>query len=297
MNIYLPLKFGSSDIFPKQSIAIRPDVHIMMSSGTLRDRLERETGTTAPLFELSYSRKETVYGEVNRTLVELKPGCASLGFLAQTSGHSEYNSGDEVRLYSIWVSPKAFDDFCQAVCGQSNAGFSSFQKGAYHCLNFSNDAREENILNKLDLCFAKETDRLNRLLLESQVLELLSLNIEKLLCKEQSLIKLSKTDIDSLILAREILLNRLESPPSLLELSHMIHMNDCKLKRSFKHCFGQTVYEFVREQRLERAFSLLQKGSCNVSQAAFAIGYTNISHFSQAFRKQFGISPRALRRQ
>ena len=71
-------------------------------------------------------------------------------------------------------------------------------------------------------------------------------------------------------------------------------MNDYKLKRSFKAYFGKTVYEYVREQRLEKAFSLLAGGRCNVSQTAFAVGYTNISHFSQAFREKFGLSPKKV---
>jgi AraC-like DNA-binding protein len=271
----------------------------MVSSGTLPERVERKTGTTAPLFELSYNRKEMICGEVNRRLVEFRPSYASLGFLEQASGHSEYASGDEVRFYSIWVGPKAFDGFCQAVCGENSAGFDSFQKGAYHCCAFRSDLREERILSSLDRSFDPGTDKMNHLLLESQILELLSLNIERLLGNKQPderLSRLSRTDAERLILAREILLNRLESPPSLLELSRMIQMNDCKLKRSFKHYFGKTVYEFVREQRLEKAFSLLQSGSHNVGQSAFAVGYTNASHFSQAFRERFGFGPRALTR-
>lgn len=52
----------------------------------------------------------------------------------------------------------------------------------------------------------------------------------------------------------------------------MIHMNDCKLKRSFKQYFRKTVYEYIREQRLEKAFSLLERGLYNVSESAFAVG-------------------------
>lgn len=70
--------------------------------------------------------------------------------------------------------------------------------------------------------------------------------------------------------------------------------NDCKLKRTFKQYYGKTVYEFIREQRLEKAFSLLERGGCNVSESAFAVGYTNVSHFSKAFQQKFGIAPRIL---
>ncbi|SET96256.1 transcriptional regulator, AraC family [Lacrimispora sphenoides] len=294
---YLPLKFESSNIFPKEIIAIRPDVHIMVSSGIFSNNTKRQSGTTAPVFELSYTRKNFIYGEVNRVPVELRPGYSSLGFLGEACSQSEYSSGEEVQLYSIWVSPYTFDGSCEAVYGKSNIGFHSFQKDTYSCCGFKSDAREESIINKLDMCFIKEANQINRLLLESYVLELLSINIERLICIDSSReyeSQLSRADMDSLAYAREILLNRLESPPTLLELSRIIHMNDCKLKRSFKQYFGKTVYEFIREQRLEKAFALLEQGKHNVSESAFAVGYTNVSHFSEAFQKKFGIPPRLL---
>lgn len=296
---YLPLKFENLNIFPKERIAVRPDLHIMLSTGILQNNICRKAESTAPIFELSYTRKNTLRGEVNRTPIELRPGYASLGFLGKTISHSEYERGEEIQLYSIWVSPSAFDCFCEAVCGKSNIGFRSFQKGPYYCCDFKSDAREESIINKLDSCFSNGSGALNRLLLESYILELLSLNIERLLCKDcldERLCEISKSDIERLVYAREVLLNRLETPPTLLELSRIIQMNDCKLKRLFKVYFGKTVYEFVREQRLEKAFSLLQEGNYNVSQATYAVGYTNISHFSEAFKKRFGVSPSALLR-
>lgn len=294
---YLPLEFDESNIFPKKSISLRPDVHITLSSGIMPAKTERIVGTTSPVFELSYNRRNTLYSEVSNTPVEIRPGYASLGFLGQATGYSSYEGGDEVHLYSIWVSPGAFDGFCEAVCGKRNAGFHSFQKGPYYCCDFKYDAREESLVHKLESCFSGTQDKLNLLSLESHILELLSLNIEKLLCEEcaeNRFISLSKSDVKRLAYAREILLNRLASPPTLLELARIIHMNDCKLKSSFKRYYGKTVYDFVREQRLEKAFSLLQDEDYNVSQSAFAVGYTNISHFSEAFRKKFGITPRAL---
>ncbi len=290
---YLPLKYETSSVFPQKNIAVRSDVHIMLSNGILQNKTERTSGTTAPVFELSYSRKNTMFGEVNRIPVELRPGYASLGFLGHATGYSEYDIGEEVRLYSIWVGPHAFDGFCDSVCGKKGIGFKTFQKGDYYWCSFKNDMREENIINKLDTYFANDLDNLNRLLLESCILELISINIERLICEDSSnnyIVNLSKSDIKSLNYAREILLSRLDCPPTLLELSRIIHMNDCKLKRAFKQHFGNTVYGFIREQRLEKAFSMLQQGN-NVSETTFAVGYTNISHFSQAFRKRFGIYP------
>ncbi len=293
----LPLKYEPSGIFPIKCVAVRPGVHISLSSGTFSCAVKHASAVTAPLFELSYSRKSTVEGEVNRRLVEFEPGHAALGFIRRASCYSEYGEGEAVHLYSIWVAPQAFDACCQAVSGRTDLTLSSFQRDGYHLCSFKSDAREEHILHRLDDCMGGGADGMNALLLESRVLELLSLNLERLLGVESAANRtepLSRTDEEGLMLAREILLGRLEAPPSLLELSRLIHMNDCKLKRAFKARFGQTVYSFVREQRLERAFSLLADHGHNVSESAHAVGYTNVSHFSQAFRERFGISPGKL---
>jgi hypothetical protein len=178
---YLPLKFDKSSIFPQKILSIRPDVHLTVSAGTLQSQTERNSGTTAPVFELSYTRRSVLCGEVERTPVELRPGYSTLGFLGQAAGHCEYENGAEVLLYSVWVGPDAFDRFCEAVCGSPGAGFGSFQSGSYCCRSYPSDAREEHILHRLDACFSGEAAPCNRLLLESSLLELLSINLERLL--------------------------------------------------------------------------------------------------------------------
>ena len=297
--LYPPFQYEASDIFPRRVIPIRPELHIVMSAGTFAHKTKRDTSTTSPMFELSYTRKGPIAGEVGDTLVEVQPGRALVGFMGSVRAHAEYDKGETVQMYSIWASPRAFNGFCEAVSGRSDISFQDFQNRNYACHHFRTDMREESILGKLDACLSGERDTINRLLVESCVLELLSINLERLLYDGggRSVSGLSRTEVGSLKFAREILLNRLESPPSLYELSRLVNLNDCKLKRAFKLLFGKTVYEYVREQRLEKAFDLLETGKCNVSEAAFAVGYTNISHISEAFQRKYGVLPRVVKKE
>ena len=293
----LPLESEVSAVFPRKRIEVRPGVQLWISSGTLEHKLQRKASTTSSIFELAYSRKNPLYSKLGGASVEIKPGYSNLGFLGQTTGYSEYNCGEEIQLYSIWVEPQMFNDFCQAVSGNKNLEFHSFQNTACPYYSYKCDAQEECLLNKLGKSLEASGDRLNRLLLESQVLELLSMNIERLLCygnKDGCPLSISAADMERLHEAREILLHRLDCPPTLLELSRLIQMNDFKMKRLFKQYYGKTIYQYVREERLEKAFSLLQDGQHNVSQTAFAVGYTNISHFSEAFHSYFGVFPHML---
>jgi len=60
----------------------------------------------------------------------------------------------------------------------------------------------------------------------------------------------------------------------------------------FKEVYGNTVYGFVMDTRLNHARRMLDVGEKSVNEVAFDIGYTNPSHFIAAFKKKFGTTPR-----
>lgn len=105
---------------------------------------------------------------------------------------------------------------------------------------------------------------------------------------------LSERECKRLIAARERLLQDLSAPPTIAELAREIGLNQLKLKRGFRALFGTSIYALFQQYRMERARILLRKHS--VTETALMLGYSNLSHFSAAFRKQFGILPRDERR-
>jgi AraC-like DNA-binding protein len=54
---------------------------------------------------------------------------------------------------------------------------------------------------------------------------------------------------------------------------------------------GMTIPQFLRRARMERAAELLASGTCNVTEAALEVGYSSMSHFSQAFCETIGCCP------
>lgn len=97
-----------------------------------------------------------------------------------------------------------------------------------------------------------------------------------------------------LLAARERLLADLSAPPTIAELAIEVGLNQLKLKRGFRSLFGTGVYSLFQRHRMERARELLHQH--NVTETALTLGYSNISHFSAAFRKQFGMLPGQARR-
>jgi len=92
-------------------------------------------------------------------------------------------------------------------------------------------------------------------------------------------------------LVRKILLERLAEPPSLDELGKIVGCSAFYLSRQFSEATGQTIQQFLRQARLERAAELLRAGGHNVTEAALEVGYNSLSHFTTAFREVFGCCP------
>ena len=92
--------------------------------------------------------------------------------------------------------------------------------------------------------------------------------------------------------AKEYLLKNMEAPPSLKELAKIVTLNEYQLKMGFKEIYGNTVYGFLLEHKLDHSRILLDTDNYQVNQVAYQIGYTNPSHFIAAFKKKFGITPK-----
>ncbi len=89
---------------------------------------------------------------------------------------------------------------------------------------------------------------------------------------------------------KELLENRLDNPPSLSELAKEAAMSAPKLNQCFRHLYGTTVFEYLRQQRFNRAKNMLEQG-ISVTEASLAVGYESLASFSLAFKKRFGYAP------
>ncbi|MBD2666998.1 regulatory protein [Richelia sinica FACHB-800] len=139
---------------------------------------------------------------------------------------------------------------------------------------------------------------IQRMYLESKVLELLALQFVQLIEADedkQPLIHLKADDVEKIYQAKEILTNNYDHPPSLIDLAKQVGINDNKLKYGFREVFGTTVFGYLRDYRLEIARKLLQQQKQNVRTVVNMVGYANQSHFAAAFKRKFGITPQDCR--
>jgi AraC-like DNA-binding protein len=69
-------------------------------------------------------------------------------------------------------------------------------------------------------------------------------------------------------------------------------MSEAGFRRLFGEYTGCSPVEYRNDLRLERARLLLQSGEYNVSEAAEAVGFTNLSFFIRLYKKKFGHTPK-----
>lgn len=74
-------------------------------------------------------------------------------------------------------------------------------------------------------------------------------------------------------------------------------LNPNKLKAGFRRVFGATVFEYLRQARLETALMLVQSTDLGMAQIAYRVGFSSPSHFTHLFHQRFKATPTAYRLQ
>lgn len=131
--------------------------------------------------------------------------------------------------------------------------------------------------------------------LEAKCWELIALKLDQLATESPTmpLGHLNRDDIDRIHEAKAILTHRWQKPPSLLELAWQVGLNDYKLKLGFRQVFGTTAFGYLWHYRMEQARQLLIEGRYNINEVSTLVGYAKQSSFAAAFRKKYGMSPKA----
>lgn len=88
-----------------------------------------------------------------------------------------------------------------------------------------------------------------------------------------------------------LLRENLCDPPNLEKIGRLVGCSPFYLSRTFSRETGMTLPQYLRKLRMERAAELLRSGKFNVTEAATEVGYSSLSHFSQAFCQTMGCCP------
>lgn len=112
---------------------------------------------------------------------------------------------------------------------------------------------------------------------------------------QQQSFKLTDDEINRLMKAEaQLVKDYSKAPPVIEELAKLCAMSPTKLKKDFKALYGYPIYEYYQKNRMKRARALVIEGNHSIKEVGLLVGYTNLSHFAGAFKKEFGIVPSGL---
>jgi AraC-like DNA-binding protein len=236
-----------------------------------------------------------------------------VGEYVETAGHNylyclpnteeveSYQSEKSTDFVMLWITPCYLKTFMGGQLESCPPELLQFAQSRtcpffHRCLG-KNSAAMQMALHQMIQCPYQGLVR--RMFLESRATELLALQLEQWSLVESSSHSpmsgsdraLKSADLDCIHQAQQILQQRIEDPPSLLELAQLVGLNDRKLKQGFHQVFGTTVFGYLHDYRLEQARQLLSKDRMSVAEVAYAVGFSNRSYFAIAFRRKFGVNP------
>lgn len=135
---------------------------------------------------------------------------------------------------------------------------------------------------------------IKKLYIKGKVYELISLyfNKNKDADVEQCPFLVDEDNVKRIRRAKEIVLANMAEPPSLTDLAKEVGLSLKRLKEGFKQIYGDSVYSFLFDYKMEYARRLLDSGQYNVNEIGLRIGYSTSSHFIAAFRKKYGTTPK-----
>lgn len=93
------------------------------------------------------------------------------------------------------------------------------------------------------------------------------------------------------------LIEHFTEPVPLAQVAALANMNEAAFCRYFKAQTGKTLTQYLIDLRIRQACELLSMGEDSVTQVGFQVGFENVSHFIQAFKKQRNQTPYAFRKQ
>ncbi|AOO66297.1 helix-turn-helix transcriptional regulator [Sulfurospirillum halorespirans] len=214
--------------------------------------------------------------------------------LNRENGQSYYKKDLATRSFNLVISPS----FLQQTLDDTHHPLSKLldtleQKPLFNILQeapLSQNARYSiEMLSHLDL-----REPMNLFYLKSKVYELLHdwlWALHQNTTSQKSLPELERFYMNKVAAYVQ---EHLLEPLTLEQLSRVAKTNSSKLQRSFKQLFGQSLFTYICQQRLQHAKALLETQEMRVDEVAKAVGYAHQSNFSTAFTKYFGYAPKSV---
>ena len=229
-----------------------------------------------------------------------EPGQSTISCLTKYSGVVDCPAGIPAKWLSIHIDPMLLSSLVDMGDSRFPCSICDLARGAdtiEYQESFATSLPMDMAVRQILDCPYQGT--LKRLYLEGNTLTLLTHSLARLISSgngTRERVTVKPRDIERVKYARELIRKDLQNPPKLIDLARSVGINHSKLNIGFREIYGTTIFDYLRQVRLNMAKSLLDDGQMNVSETAFAVGYSSPSHFSKSFKDYYGTSPSAYLR-
>ena len=95
---------------------------------------------------------------------------------------------------------------------------------------------------------------------------------------------------------KNYLASRISERITLDEVARAVHASPYHLARVFQRETGVPIHRYLTQLRLRASLERLTQGVPDLTELALELGFSSHSHFTDAFRKEFGRSPSDYRK-
>ena len=298
---HLPDTFGRGIM---RTIDLRPDLRLIIRDFFPHTAVTLTFNETSLPLIFSFISSGNIYNEIHLGRVEKKfcfgTGRTSFSCFHEVRGSSTYPAGHYIRMVNIWISRNLMNSFLGGGTSDTDHFSRFLQKadgtGASIFLGHGGNPVQL-LLQEIRNC--PYHGAVGRMFLEGKCMELISHQLGPMFQKEPKLFEpapMSSIEVEQIQYARDILIKDIQAPPTVATLAKQVGINDHKLRKGFRILFGTTIFEQLRLQRLAQARQLLEQSGLNVAEVACKVGYSDLKHFYQAFKKQYSMTPGACRK-
>ena len=236
---------------------------------------------------ISLKGNTTYINSGDKKIIPFKEGFTTISMFENTQGFREFKD-KQINQIRLILS----ESFLRRNFQKSLVEKYFFNKQNLQLIDFRlTSIQSQFLLN--DILNCSLVGELANIYKQGKIFELLSLEISKLQKNEDDIF-LDDYDRSAILKAKEILLNNLQNPPSIVTLAKMVHLSEVKLKRGFKQIYKTSPYQLLVSHKMNLAKNMLESGEYNINEIALQVGYKFANNFTNAFYKEFKIRPKDI---
>lgn len=225
-------------------------------------------------------------------------GFTNIVVSSEIDGYSRFGKKYPLDMIEILISPHYFGRISETYPNLLEKFYKRLCNGESFFLSPENiQATPSQIQVFQDIMQAKVMGNAAKMYIESKIMESISLfisGIDKITEKKKDVISIS--DKDKMYQVRNIIQTEYQNFPSLHQLAIIIGTNEFKLKSAFKTVFGTTIFGYLFNHRMLLASQFLLDTNLSIQEIALLVGYEHQSHFCNAFKRKFILSPLEYRK-